>query len=212
VFGDGDPVPGEINVATLVSATTRISEPAWRSTAFSALLSDVLAAVRALTGVTPDVERAQASWLHPGKTAGLAIKGVHIGVVGVVDPRLLGAYDIADDVVAAQIDIDGLPKRTIHAFRAPSRFPAIERDLAIVVDTDVAAGTVLASVRSHASVRNAEIFDEYRGAQVDVAKKSLAVRVTLQRDDATLTDAIADETIAAIVAGLKQAVGATLRG
>jgi phenylalanyl-tRNA synthetase beta chain len=67
-------------------------------------------------------------------------------------------------------------------------------------------------VRGHASVRNAEIFDEYRGAQIDVAKKSLAVRVTLQREDATLTDAIADETIAAIVGELRERLGATLRG
>ena len=212
VFGDGDPVPGEVHVATLVAATAHADEPAWRSTPFSALLSDVLAAVRAITGVTPAVERATAAWLHPGKTAGLNIGGTHIGVVGVVDPRLLHAYDIADDVVAAQLDIDGLPKRSIHPYVAPSRFPPVERDLALVVDTGVTAGSVLALVRKAPNVRGAEIFDEYRGAQIDIAKKSLAVRVTLQRDDATLTDAIADETIAAIVAELKSTVGATLRG
>jgi phenylalanyl-tRNA synthetase beta chain len=212
VFGDGDPVPGEINVATIVCASAHVDEPAWRSTPFSALLADVLAAIRAITGITPDVERSTASWLHPGKTAGLNIGGVHVGVVGVVDPRLLRAYDIEDDVVAAQIDIDGLPKRAIHAFVAPSRFPPVERDLAIVVNTDVTAGAVLKSVRKQTNVRTAEIFDEYRGAQIDVAKKSLAIRVTLQRDDATLTDAIADETITAIVTDLKQSVGATLRG
>jgi phenylalanyl-tRNA synthetase beta chain len=71
---------------------------------------------------------------------------------------------------------------------------------------------VLRAVRAHSGVRNAGIFDEYRGAQIDVAKKSLAVRVTLQREDATLTDAIADETIAAIVGDLRQRFGATLRG
>jgi phenylalanyl-tRNA synthetase beta chain len=211
IFADGQPVPAELNVATIVAATQRVEEPAWRSTPFAALLADVLAAVRALTGRTPTVERTSTSWLHPGKTAGLAINGVHVGVVGIVDPRLLRAYEIEDDVAAAQIDIAGLPKRTIAPFVAPSRFPPVERDLAIVVDIAVPAAKVLASVRSHAGVRMAEIFDEYRGAQVDSAKKSLAIRVTLQRDDATLTDAIADETIAAIVEGLKQSTGAILR-
>jgi len=67
-------------------------------------------------------------------------------------------------------------------------------------------------VRAHHNVRSAVIFDEYRGAQIDVAKKSLAVRVTLQREDATLTDAIADETLSAIVGDLRQRFGATLRG
>jgi phenylalanyl-tRNA synthetase beta chain len=212
VFGDGDPAPGEINVATIVAATAHVDEPAWRSTPFAGLLADVIATVRALTGRTPAVERATAAWLHPGKTAGLAIDGVHVGVAGVVDPRLLRAYGIEDDVVAAQLDIEGLPKRTVSPYVAPSRFPPVERDLAIVVDTGVAAGAVLSVVRKHANVRGAEVFDEYRGAQIDIAKKSLAVRVTLQRDDATLTDAIADETIAAIVADLKAATGATLRG
>jgi phenylalanyl-tRNA synthetase beta chain len=133
-------------------------------------------------------------------------------MVGVVDPRLLRAYDIDDDVVAAGLDIEALPQRTIAPFVAPSRFPPVERDLAIVLDGDVAAADVLRAVRAHAGVRNAEIFDEYRGAQIDVAKKSLAVRVTLQREDATLTDAIADETISAIVGDLRQRFGATLRG
>jgi phenylalanyl-tRNA synthetase beta chain len=115
-------------------------------------------------------------------------------------------------VVAAGIEIEALPQRAIAPFVPPSRFPPIERDLAIVLGTGVAAVDVVRAVRAHESVRAAEVFDEYRGAQIDVAKKSLAVRVTLQRDDATLTDAIADETIAAIVADLRERFGATLRG
>jgi phenylalanyl-tRNA synthetase beta chain len=150
--------------------------------------------------------------MHPGKSAELTIDGVVVAHVGEVDPRLLRAYDIGDDVVVAGIEIEALPKRTIAPFVAPSRFPAVERDLAIVVDAGVAAADVLRAVRAHDGVRNAEVFDEYRGAQIDVAKKSLAVRVTLQRDDATLTDAIADTTIAAIVDDLHRRFGATLRG
>ena len=212
VFADAQPRPDERNVALLVSATARVDEPAWRSTPYGALLSDVLAAVRALTGKTADVARGSAPWLHPGKTAQLSIDGTLVATVGVVDPRLLRAYDIGDDVVAAGLEIEALPKRAIAPFVAPSRFPPVERDLAIVLDGDVAAADVLRAVRAHSGVRNAGIFDEYRGAQIDVAKKSLAVRVTLQREDATLTDAIADETIAAIVGDLRQRFGATLRG
>jgi len=158
------------------------------------------------------VKRSTAPWLHPGKTARLHIDGVPVATIGVVDPRLLRAYGIVDDVVAADILLEALPKRAIAPFVAPSRFPPVERDLALVLATDVPGADVLAAVRAHAGVRGAEIFDEYRGAQIDVAKKSLAVRVTLQRDDATLTDAIADATIAAIVADLKTRFGATLRG
>jgi phenylalanyl-tRNA synthetase beta chain len=212
IFSDAKPQPSERNVAIMVAATARIDEPAWRSTPYAALLSDVLAAVRALTGKTAEVKRTTAPWLHPGKTAALYVDGLHVATVGVVDPRLLRAYDIDDDVVSAGIDIEALPKRTIAPFLAPSRFPPIERDIAIVLGTEVAAADVLGAVRAHHNVRSAVIFDEYRGAQIDVAKKSLAVRVTLQREDATLTDTIADETLSAIVGDLRQRFGATLRG
>jgi phenylalanyl-tRNA synthetase beta chain len=212
IFADAQPHPTERNVALLVAASARTDEPAWRSTSYAALLADVLAAIRALTGKTADVARATAPWMHPGKTAKVSLDGKVVAMVGVVDPRLLRAYDIDDDVVAAGLDIEALPQRTIAPFVPPSRFPPVERDLAIVLGADVAAADVLHAVRAHAGVRNAEIFDEYRGAQIDVAKKSLAVRVTLQRDDATLTDAIAEETISAIVGDLRQRFEATLRG
>jgi phenylalanyl-tRNA synthetase beta chain len=150
--------------------------------------------------------------MHPGKTAALRIDGALVAMVGVVDPRLLHAYDIGDDVVAAGIDIEALPPRAIAPFVAPSRFPSIQRDLAVVLAADVPAADIVAAVRAHPDVRQAHVFDEYRGAQIDVAKKSLAVRVALQRDDATLTDALADEVMAAIVADLRNRFGATLRG
>jgi phenylalanyl-tRNA synthetase beta chain len=212
VFADALPYPTERNTALLLAATAHVDEPAWRSTPYAALLSDLLAAVRAMTGKVAEVKRSTAPWLHPGKTARLHIDGVPVATIGVVDPRLLRAYGIVDDVVAADILLEALPKRAIAPFVAPSRFPPVERDLALVLATDVPGADVLAAVRAHVGVRGAEIFDEYRGAQIDVAKKSLAVRVTLQRDDATLTDAIADATIAAIVADLKTRFGATLRG
>ena len=212
VFADAQPYPTERNSALMLAATAHVDEPAWRSTPYAAMLADVLAALRALTGKTAEVKRVTAPWLHPGKTARLHIDGVPVATVGVVDPRLLRAYGISDDVVAAGILIEALPARAIAPFVAPSRFPPVERDLALVLAADVPAADVLGAVRAQPGVRNAEIFDEYRGAQIDVAKKSLAVRVTLQRDDATLTDAIADETIAAIVADLKSRFGAALRG
>jgi phenylalanyl-tRNA synthetase beta chain len=212
IFADAQPHPTERNIALLVAATTRIDEPAWRSTPFAALLADVLAALRALTGRTAEVKRHTAPWLHPGKTAALHIDDVIVATAGVVDPRLLRAYDIDADVVAARIHIEALPKRAIAPFVPPSRFPPVERDIAVVLATGVPAADVVAAVRAHTGVRGAEIFDEYRGAQVGIDKKSLAIRITLQRDDATLTDAIADETIGAIVADLGTRFGATLRG
>jgi len=212
VFWDATPDPVERNLAFVLATTPHVDEPSWRSTPFLALASDLLAAVRALTGRDAGVVRATPLHLHPGKSADLVLDGTRIGSLGVVDPRLVRAYDIGDDVVAGWLEIDALPSRTNLPLRGSSRFPAIERDLAFVLDTDVAAADVTAAALAHANVRAARAFDEYRGAQIDVAKKSLALRVTLQRDDATLTDAQADDTIAAIVADVRARFGATLRG
>ena len=212
VFADGAPEPNERNVVTIVAATPRVDEPAWRSSAFLAFSSDMLALVRRLCGRDATVERATGLHLHPGKTAALVVDGQRLGVFGLVDPRLLRAAAIDDDVVAAVLELEALPAHVVVPYAAPSRFPAIERDLALIVDAKLPAGDLLAAVRAHANVRNATVFDEYRGAQIDVAKKSLAARVTLQRDDATLTDAQADEAIAAIVADLRTRFGAVLRG
>jgi phenylalanyl-tRNA synthetase beta chain len=212
VFSAGNPDPAERNIATVVAATAHVDEPAWRSTPFAQFAADVLAAVRALTGLPAELERATALHLHPGKTAAIVVGGTRVGVVGVVDPRLLHAYEIDDDVVVAVLEIEALPAHTIRPFTAPSRFPAIERDLAIVLPAETPAGDVLRAIRAHPDVRSAEAFDEYRGAQIDVAKKSLAVRVAFQRDDATLTDAIAEAAVSAIVADLRTRFGATLRG
>jgi phenylalanyl-tRNA synthetase beta chain len=211
VFADGTPEPSERSVATIVAATPPAGDPPWRSSAFLAMKSDLLALVRRATGRDASVERATGLHLHPGKTAALALDGKRLGIVGVVDPRLLRRYEIEDEVVAGVIELDALPPRTVVPFVAPSRFPAIERDLALIVDADLPAGDVIAALRKHEGVRQATVFDEYRGAQIDVAKKSLAARVTLQRDDATLTDAQADEIIAAILADLQSAFGAVLR-
>jgi len=212
VFWDATPVAAERNVAFVLAATARADEPAWRSTPFLALKSDLLAALRALTGRDGDVVRATPLHLHPGKSADLVLDGTRVGSLGVVDPRLARAYDIDDDVVAGWFEIEALPARVNVPLVAPSRFPAIERDLAFVLAADVPAAEVAAAAGAHADVRGARAFDEYRGAQIDVAKKSLALRVTLQRDDATLTDAQADATIGAIVADLRDRFGAILRG
>lgn len=220
VFREADPVPVERNVVTFVAATPRADEPGWRSTPFLALKSDVLALVRAVTGAHADVAPPPepAGGLHPGKQAAVLLRrdgaAVRIGTLGVVDPRLLRAFEIADDVVACELELDLLAAgASRHApFVAPSRFPPVERDLAILLDAAVPAGDVLALVSGCEGVRDATAFDEYRGPQIGPDKKSLAIRVVLQRDDATLTDEIAEGLLARVVELLRERLGATLRG
>lgn len=214
VFADEPAAPREINLLTVLATSKPVAgQPAWHDTAFLAVSADLRALVRAVTGVDARLERGTAAGLHPGKTARILAGDTAIGFVGSVDPRLLRAAGISDDAVAAIISIDDLPAHRVRPYQPPSKYPAIERDLAIVVDPNVHAAEIEDVIRSATPLaRSVEVFDEYRGAQIGAGKKSLAVRVVLQRDDTTLTDAEADTALAAVLGALRSAHGATLRG
>jgi phenylalanyl-tRNA synthetase beta chain len=212
IFADATAAPIETHVVTILCVQKhRADAPAWRDDAFLAAKSDVLAFLRAICGVDATVVRGTDAGLHPGKTARLLVGERDIGAIGSVDPRLLRAYGIADDAVAATIAIDALPARATRRYVATSKYPPIERDLALVVALDVAAGDAVDAIRTTPLVRGVDVFDEYRGPQIGDGRKSLALRVTLQRDDATLTDLDADGAIAEIVARLGERFGAILR-
>jgi phenylalanyl-tRNA synthetase beta chain len=213
VFAEATDAPLEANVVTLLTTTARNpDQPVWRDDAFLAAKSDVTALLRVVTGSDVTVKRDQAPGLHPGKTARLFVGDKSVGFIGVVDPRLARAHDLEDDVVSAVIFIDGLPKAAVRQFVALSKYPTVTRDLAVVVDLAVSAGDLVGVAREQPLVRSVDVFDEYRGAQISAEKKSLAMTVTLGRDDATLTDADADAATTAIINLLRERCGAVLRG
>jgi len=214
VFADDTPSPREDNVLTMLLTSKKIAgQPAWRDEAFLAMSSDLRALVRAVTGSDARLERGAAPGLHPGKTARVFAGDAAVGFIGTVDPRLLRAAEIGDDAVAVVIAVDELPAHRVRPYRPVSKYPPIERDLAIVVDPSVTAAEVVATIRSDTPLaRSVEVFDEYRGAQIGASKKSLAVRIVLQREDATLTDGEADAALQHVLGALRSAHGATLRG
>ncbi|HEX3465138.1 MAG TPA: phenylalanine--tRNA ligase subunit beta [Candidatus Elarobacter sp.] len=179
--------------------------------AFGRLKSDMLALLRRITGTDARVERGAMPGLHPGKTAAMRVGETVVGYVGVVDPRLARAYDVADTTALATVFVEALPPRVTPKYVAPSKFPAVDRDLAVVVDLDVLAGDLTDAVREEPLVRSATVFDEYRGPQVGEGKKSLALRIVLQSDEKTLTDEDADAAMQRIVAALRERFGAVPR-
>jgi phenylalanyl-tRNA synthetase beta chain len=136
-----------------------------------------------------------------------------VAFVGALDPRLAAAYEIDARVYAGWMRLADLPAYAVPRYHAPSKYPPIARDLALVVAPEVPAKDIEHAVRAAANgeIAAVRVFDEYRGPQIGEDKKSLAVRVVLQRPDATLTDAEADRHIAAILRSLEERCGATLR-
>jgi phenylalanyl-tRNA synthetase beta chain len=203
VFTQHEGEPGETTELTALHAGG--------DQAFTRLKRDVLALVRSLTGSDAEVTRGEYDGMHPGKTAELRIGEDVVAYVGIIDPRLAFAYELEPDTALATVFVTALPERTVPQYVQPSRFPAVDRDLAVIVPLAVLAGDLTAAVREEKLVRTARVFDEYRGRQIGEDHKSLAMRLALQSDEATLTDADADAAIARIVKTLGERFGAAIR-
>ena len=154
-------------------------------------------------------------YLHPGAAADLVIDGTTVAKFGRVHPRLANAYELPEFTYAFMLYLEALPReRPVRAFAPLPRFPGTRRDIAVVVPREVSAGDLMRAVRAAAAPAFEDVwaFDEYVGPQVEPGKKSIALAVVLRHPDATITDAEADASIGAIVAALRDAFGASLRG
>jgi phenylalanyl-tRNA synthetase beta chain len=143
----------------------------------------------------------------------LLVGGKDVATIGAVDPRLLAAFSVEARVYAGWMQTADVPAYHAPRYRAPSKYPAVARDLAVIVAPEVPALDIEHAVRlgGDGVIADVRVFDEYRGPQIEDGKKSVAVRVVLQRSDATLTDAEADAHIAAILASLRERCGARIR-
>lgn len=212
VFEPSDPIT-ERSMLGFAFAAEPLDEPPWRDAHFLRLKGDAETIVRVITGRYPQSEPVQIIGFHPGKTASLLVDGRRIAYIGRIDPRLARAYDLTLPAYVGAIDLDHLPPVVAPRFVAPSRFPSTYRDLALIVSPDVTAQMVEKTIAAAAGplCKGVRVFDEYRGPQVGAGRKSLAARVTLQRDDATITDAEADAAISQALGALRSELGATVR-
>jgi phenylalanyl-tRNA synthetase beta chain len=160
------------------------------------------------------------AFLHPGRSATLKFgpKNV-VGWFGQLHPSACEALDAEGPIVAFEIMLDAVPPPRARPTKAKpkldrSDFMAVERDLAFVVDETVSAGDVVKAAESaeRSLVANVGVFDVYRGEGLPEGAKSIAISVTLQPRERTLTDAEIDAAMAKIVAEVSKKTGARLRG
>jgi phenylalanyl-tRNA synthetase beta chain len=154
--------------------------------------------------------------LHPGRaavaTAGLAMRGR----VGELHPSLVDELDRPGArLIVAEVAITGLSGGTPSVPRGatPSRHPAVERDLAVVVEAGVSAASAERAIADHAGplLVRTTLFDIYRGRPLADHERSLAYRVMFQAPDRTLTEDEIDAAVAAITRGLEADVGGRIR-
>jgi phenylalanyl-tRNA synthetase beta chain len=152
--------------------------------------------------------------LLSGRTAAIRLGDTDVGIVGQVHPDLAAQFDIEGDAYLFEIRLDRLlgAAEPVRSYRPYSSFPAVEQDLALVVDADTPAAAVLAIIREGRYVVSARLFDEYTGERVPPGKKSLAFAVSFQSPEKTLTDEDVTAARRRLIATLERRLGATLRG
>ncbi|MFC1928325.1 phenylalanine--tRNA ligase subunit beta [Chloroflexota bacterium] len=164
-------------------------------------------------GVEASFEQCSDESLHGTKQLAIAAAGNRLGIVGEIHPKVLENFEIAGATYLFEIDLAALLPFTIghKMFKLVPRFPAIVRDIALVVETEVTHQQALDIIKSFSLVEQVVLFDVYFGEQVPQGKKSLAYRITFQSPTHTLTDDEVNKTQQQILDKLSSKLGATLR-
>jgi phenylalanyl-tRNA synthetase beta chain len=170
-----------------------------------------------------DIDKVQlfaepAPWSHPGRGGRIAQGPKTLGWFGELHPAWAAELDIDGPVAAFELDLDALPEGRKKATKTKpaldlSALMPLTRDFAFVVDKAVTAGAILKAARGADKnlIRDVNVFDVFEGSHVGEGKKSIAIEVTLQPKDKTLTDEDIEKVSAAIVAAVTKTSGGVLR-
>ncbi len=158
---------------------------------------------------------AEAPYLHPGRQAVVLAGGEAVGLVGEVHPEARARLGLAGPPVAFEVDLDRLLRHAapLAHYRALPRFPAVIRDVAVLVPVDLPAARVreIIEAAGGALVETVMLFDLYEGETIPAGHRSLAFSVAYRAADRTLTDAEVNAAHGQVLARLQTELGASIR-
>jgi phenylalanyl-tRNA synthetase beta chain len=222
---DGERLPTERRALGAVMHG-RLVPPSWGATdartadffAAKGLLAAVLDTLRVNWTVAPSPPGRE-PFLHPGRSAQVMLADAPheiLGWLGELHPLVARAWDLEGVVAGFELDLDRVVAHAVEVphFEDLTSFPPVRLDLAVVLADDVAAADAVGVVRGAGGklLQEVRVFDVYRGAQVGEGRKSLALALTFQAPDRTLTDEDVAPARAKIVAALTEQLGGELRG
>lgn len=181
--------------------------------------ADVLAVLAACGGpAQPQISRDAPSWYHPGRSGVMRLGANVLARFGEIHPAILEQMKITFPVTAFEVFLDALPQArkkgdTARPLLALSAFQPLSRDFAFIIDAGVEADAVIRAARGADKnlIAGIDVFDVYQGKGVDPDKKSVAIAVTLQPQDRTLTDAEIEAVSAKIIDAVAAKTGGKLR-
>lgn len=152
---------------------------------------------------------------HPGRTAEILIKNEKIGVLGEIHPDVTEKYEINKRVYMCEINFERVIEATNLTFKYKPlpKFPAITRDIAVIVNEDIMAGDIKKTIEAEGGniVEKIELFDVYKGRQIPDGYKSLAYSITFRSEERTLTDEDVTAIQEKILSELEKKFNAQLR-
>jgi phenylalanyl-tRNA synthetase beta chain len=194
------------------------SSPAREVDVFDAK-ADALAVLNAVDAPTVQVVSGGPAWLHPGRSGTIQIGPQNVlGYFGELHPRALEALKAEGPLVAFEVILERIPQPKAKATRAKpvldlAPLQPVERDFAFVVDRAVKAADILRAAQGvdRKLITDVAVFDVYEGEGIDPGKKSIAIAVTLQPREKTMTDQEIEAIAAKIVAEVSKRTGGVLR-
>ena len=173
----------------------------------------ILDSIRA-EDVTYVAEKSDPSY-HPGRCAKVYVKGQEVGTLGQIHPLVAANYGVDAELYYADLKFDALfaSRGADPEYQPLPKFPAVTRDIAVLVDKAVTVGAMESSIQAAAKglLRDVTLFDIYEGAKLPAGKKSVAFNLVLRADDRSLTAQEADDEVNLVLERLKKDFGAMLR-
>lgn len=162
------------------------------------------------------IPREDIPYLHPGRGCNVVVKGKDIGVLGGIHPAILDGLDIGQPVYIFELDVDTLMDLAFgyKTFKPLPIYPAVVRDVAVVIDKGVPSQMILEAIKSMGTkvIEDVSVFDVYCGRGIPEGKRGMAFRIVYRSGEKTLTDEEVNTIHQQVVKGLMDRFGAELRG
>ena len=195
------------------------TEPSWdqpvKPVDFFDVKGDIEALLAPVKATFADAEHAA---MHPGRCASISVAGRVIGFVGELHPKWRQGYELAQAPLLFELELDAVLKRQVPVFHPVSKLQPVERDIAVIVPETVTHAALMGAIYAAATqglLKSAVLFDVYRPQQGNTSmqsgEKSLAVRLVLSSETATLTEEIIETVVQAVLSALQQRLHARLR-
>lgn len=172
--------------------------------------------VRHMAVTQPGVVNGPVDGLHPGRSGQVLADGQPVGALGEIDPQVLAAYEIDERVAWLEVDLGALLEtdRGLVPYRAPSRYPSSDVDLAFAVPDEVSADEVAATIAEAGGdlLASVSLFDVFRSEQLGEGRRSLAYTLRFEASDRTLNDAEVAQARQSCIEAVTTTHNASLRG